>query len=46
MWNQIKPLLIIIGILFLIAMIGFLYLVIAGADESRRKGKEGKDHNE
>ncbi len=35
--EQIKTPLIVIGIIVLIAIMVFLYLLIAGADESRRK---------
>lgn len=31
-----KTVLIVIGVIFLIAVVVFLYLLIAGADESRR----------
>lgn len=34
-----KTALIIVGVVLLIAMIVFLYLLIAGADESRRKDR-------
>ena len=41
--EQIKTPLIVIGIVILVAMVVFLYLLIAGADESRRKkGDEEK----
>ena len=38
--EQIKIPLIVIGIIVLIAVLIFLYLLIAGADESRRKKNE------
>lgn len=38
-----KTALIIIGVVFLIAIIVFLYLLIAGADESRRSSRRDKE---
>ena len=35
-----KTILIVIGILFLVVSVVFLYLIIAGADESRREKNE------
>ena len=46
MWERIKVPLIVVGIIILISVIVFLYLLVAGADESRRRDmnkSEGKD---
>ena len=39
MWEHIKTPIIIIGIILFIVIVIFLYLLIAGADESRRRDR-------
>ena len=41
--EQIKTPLIMVGIVVLIAIVVFLYLLLAGADESRRKDGYNKE---
>ena len=43
--EQIKMPLIVVGIVVLIVTVVFLYLLIAGADESRRKDRNQKDED-
>ncbi len=44
--EQIKTPLIVIGVVVLIAIVVFLYLLIAGADESRRHDCQNKNRKD
>ena len=42
--SWVKIALLIVGIIVFVSMIVFVYLLIAGADESRRKDKESDEN--
>ena len=46
MWETIRTPLIIVGVVVFIAILVFLYLFIAGADESRRRDRLNKNRED